>query len=251
MTDTPRDAMELRDEDRLPWLEPAEEYEAEDGISPLKLAGFVLAGLVAIGLIIGGIYWWQGRQAARSGGEGELIAAQEGDYKVRPDQPGGMTVEGQGDTQFATSEGEAPKGRIDLSALPEAPVETGPTATDAAAPKAAPRPAQAKAVAEVPASSGKLTAKAPTAQPGAPARPAAGGAMIQLGAFSSEAAANQAWARLSRRFAFLAPLGKSVASTDVGGATLYRLRATAADGAQARDLCGRLKVGGENCLVVS
>lgn len=249
MSDTTRDEMELRDEDRLPWLEPAEDFDEEEGISPAKLAAFVIAGLVAIGIVIGGIYWWQGRQMGVTGGEGELIAAQEGDYKVKPDQPGGMAVEGKGDTAFATSAGEAPKGAIDLDALPEAPVER-------AAPAPAPQPkapvqAQAKGVAKVPESGGRLAPKAPAAQPGAPARAAAGGTLIQLGAFSSEASANKAWERLSKRFAFLAPLGKSVASTEVSGATLYRLRANAGSSEQARDFCGRLKVGGENCIVVS
>jgi SPOR domain len=249
MSDTTRDEMELRDEDRLPWLEPAEDFDEEEGISPAKLAAFVIAGLVAIGIVIGGIYWWQGRQARAVGGEGELIAAQEGDYKVKPDQPGGMAVEGKGDTQFATSAGEAPKGAIDLDALPEAPVERAAPAP-AAQPKAQPQ-AQAKGVAAVPESGGRLAPKAPAAQPGAPARAAAGGALIQLGAFSSESAANKAWERLSKRFAFLGPLTQSVASTQVSGATLYRLCATAASGEQARDFCGRLKVGGENCIVVS
>jgi hypothetical protein len=41
----------------------------------------------------------------------------------------------------------------------------------------------------------------------------------------------------------------SVEPTEVGGSTLYRLRATA--GAQANTLCGRLKVAGESCLVVN
>jgi hypothetical protein len=249
MTDIGRDEMELRDEDRLPWLEPAEDFDEEEGISPAKLAAFVIAGLVAIGIVIGGIYWWQGRQASVAGGEGELIAAQEGDYKVKPDQPGGMAVEGKGDTQFATSAGEAPKGAIDLDALPEAPVERAAPAP-AAQPKA-PVQAQAKGVAKVPESGGRLAPKAPAAQPGAPARAAAGGALIQLGAFSSEASANKAWERLSKRFVFLAPLGKSVASTEVSGATLYRLRANAGSSDQARDFCGRLKVGGENCIVVN
>ena len=250
MTDMGRDEMELRDEDRLPWLEAAEEIDEEEGISPAKLAAFVIAGLVAIGIVIGGIYWWQGRQAVQ-GGDGELIAAPEGDYKVKPDQPGGMAVDGKGDTQFATSAGEAPKGAIDLDALPEAPVERA-AARAAQAPAAQPKAqAQAKAVTTVPESGGRLAPRAPAAQPGAPARAAAGGgALIQLGAFSSEAAANKAWERLSKRFAFLAPLGKSVASTEVAGATLYRLRANAGSSDQARDLCGRLKVGGENCIVV-
>lgn len=252
MTDVGRgDDLELRDEDRLPWLEAVDEVDEEQGISAIKLAAYVIAGLIAIGIVIGGIYWWQGRQAINAGGEGELIAAQEGDYKVRPDDPGGMKVEGRGDTQFATSEGAAPKGAIDLDALPEAPVaRPGPTVADAAA-KAPPRAVAPSAGIVVPASGGRLAPTAPAAQPGRPVRAAPGGALIQLGAFSSEASANQAWGRLSKRFAFLAPLGQAVEKADVAGATVYRLRANAGSSGQARDFCGRLKVGGENCLVVN
>jgi hypothetical protein len=76
-----------------------------------------------------------------------------------------------------------------------------------------------------------------------------GGAVIQLGAYGSQSGARDAWTRLSKRFAYLAPLTMSVEPTEVGGSTLYRLRATA--GAQANTLCGRLKVAGESCLVVN
>ncbi len=73
----------------------------------------------------------------RSGGEPEMIAAPEGDYKVKPDEPGGMKVEGKGDTAYAASEGADPKGVINVDAAPEAPVT--------AAPKQQPAPTPAPA----------------------------------------------------------------------------------------------------------
>ena len=108
------------DDDRLPWLEAVDEDEGDDGPSAAKLIAFVVIGLVAIGLIVGGLFW----MGNRTGGDGEpeLIAAPEGDYKVKPDEPGGMNVKGEGDTVFAASEGSTPMGAIDTSSVPEAPV---------------------------------------------------------------------------------------------------------------------------------
>ena len=62
-------------------------------------------------------------------------------------------------------------------------------------------------------------------------------------------AAKDAWGRLSKRFAYLAPLAMTVEEAQVGGGTVYRLRASA--GAQAATICGRLKVAGESCLLVN
>ena len=93
MTDTDRE-LNLQDEDRLPWLEAVETDEDDEGVTGSKLVGLVLAGLLALGVLVGGIWWLRGQQAAGPGGDGTLIAAQEGDYKVKPDEPGGMKVEG-------------------------------------------------------------------------------------------------------------------------------------------------------------
>ena len=41
----------------------------------------------------------------------------------------------------------------------------------------------------------------------------------------------------------------TVEEAQVGGGTVYRLRASA--GAQAGTICGRLKVAGESCLLVN
>ena len=233
MTDVRADDPALDDEDRLPWLEAVDEDERSDGPGAAKLIAFVIIGLVAIGLIVGGLFWMGSRVGQNVGAEGEpeVIAAPEGDYKVKPDDPGGMKVEGEGDTAFATSEGADPKGSINVNAVPETPVTAPPKAQPAPAP-AAPAPKAAPAPAP----------KAP-----APAAPAAGGANIQLGAFSSQAGANNAWKALSARFKYLAPLSHSVTSAQVGGKTLYRLRA---GGPGAKDLCGRLRVAGESCVVV-
>ncbi|MDI1295567.1 MAG: SPOR domain-containing protein, partial [bacterium] len=81
------------------------------------------------------------------------------------------------------------------------------------------------------------------------AKPVVGGAMIQLGAYASASGAKDAWGKLSKRFAYLAPLTMAVEPAEVGGGTVYRLRATA--GSQASALCGKLKVAGESCMVVN
>ena len=81
----------------------------------------------------------------------------------------------------------------------------------------------------------------------ATASAAAAGPTIQLGAFSSQASANNAWRALSGRFRYLPPLGHSVVAVQSGGRTLYRLRASGAD---AGSICRRLQVAGEDCAVV-
>ncbi len=224
------DDMPLSDEDRLPWLEAVEEDDKRDGPTAAKLVAFVVIGLVAIGLIVGGLFWLGNRsRGGDAAGDPELIAAAEGPYKKRPDEAGGMKVDDKASTSLAASEGSDPKGNINVNAVPETPLVAGPKAPQqpaAAQPKQAPAPA----------------APAPKQAPAAPA--AAGGVTVQLGAFSSNASAESAWKALSGRFKYLAPLSHSVTSVTVGGKTLYRLRASGAD---AANLCGRLRVAGESC----
>src|SRR3546814_19250404 len=73
--------------------------------------------------------------------------------------------------------------------------------------------------------------------------------MIQLGAYGNQAFAKDAWKRLSKRFTYLEPLPMSIEQAEVGGSTVYRLRAAA--GGQASTLCGKLKVAGESSMVVN
>jgi hypothetical protein len=217
-------------DDRLPWLEAVEDEGGGDGPSALKLIVAVLIGLAAIGGFVGGLFWLNNRSggAEVASGAPELIKAPEGAYKVKPDKPGGMTVEGEGDTAFNAAQGANPKGTIDTSKVPEAPVTKG-------------RPN------DEPLLKAPAPTNAPTPAANAPAPAAGPGGSIQLGAFSSQAAANNAWKALSGRFGYLAPLSHNVVPVASGGKTLYRLRAS---GPGAGSLCGRLRVAGETCVTV-
>ena len=235
--------MNLREEDRLPWLETVEPDEQETvGIG--RVIALVVLGLAILAAIIFGIYKVQQRAPT---GDGQLIAAQEGDYKVKPDDAGGLKVKGEGDSAIATSAGKAGNGAIDLRGVPEAPV-AGKRAVAAKADGSAGR----NAVAQVPASGGRLVAAAPLgASRNTAAGTPAGGSLVQLGAYPSEAVANAAWTSFSKRFGYVAALGKSVQPVATGGRTLYRLRVNAGSANQAADICGRLRVAGETCFVAS
>lgn len=212
MTDTRFGGGRIDDDNQMPWLEPVEEEREPSGPSFGKLIGLVILGLVLLGAVVGGYSWWS--QQGATGGDGELIPAQPGPYKIKPADAGGMEIEGEGDTSFAASAGEEPAGKIDMSAVPEAPVVR-------AAPKAMP---------------------STKAGEGAAAQDSGS---IQLGSFSSEAAASKAWEALADRFAYLEPLNHSILPATVEERTVYRLRAS---GPGAADICGRLQIAGETCL---
>jgi hypothetical protein len=215
MTDTDRDGLNLDDPDRLPWLETADGYEYDSGASPLKVAGLVLGGLALLAAIVGGIYWMQRNQSGGTAGNGELIAAQEGNYKVLPTDPEGKKFEGEGDSSFAASDGK----KVDT--------KMGSAKTDPA--KAGPATATASANGPVP----------------------AGSAFVQLGAFSDAAKADQAWAALGKRFGFLSGVNRKIAeATAEGGRKVFRLQAVTPNAAGAQQLCAKLKATGENCLIV-
>jgi hypothetical protein len=237
------------EEDRLPWLEPVEDETAEEGVSAARLIAGLIVALVALGLVVGGVYWLKQRASESSAAAGEptLIAAQPGPYKIKPAEAGGMQVKGQDDSAYAASEGADPNARIDLSKVPEAPIAKGQPASQPTPAQVAqaPAPAPVKTV-PVPASKpvpAPAPAKAETAAASAPT-----GGTIQLGALDSQAKAEAAWKSLSGRYSSLAALNHSVVKAEVNGKTYYRLRASA--GGQASSICSKLKVAGEACTVV-
>lgn len=239
MGDYARGRLDLDDEERLPWLEPAIDDEEEEGLSPLRLLGFILAGLIVIGAVVAGIWLVQNRAAGGAAGEGKLIAAPAGDYKIPAKEADARKFEGEGDASFAASEGVAREGRIDPSRVPEAPMTPTGGASGAKAPVAG-KPSQSVTA---------RVADETNARPATTAARPTGGGAIQLGAYGSQAGAKDAWKRLSKRFTYLEPLTMSIEAAEVGGSTVYRLRAAA--GAQSSTLCGRLKVAGESCMVVN
>ncbi len=218
MTDADGDAgLNLDDPDRLPWLETADGYEYEESASPLKVAGMVLAGLALLAAIVGGIYWMQRNQSGGDG-NGELIAAAEGEYKVPPadGEAKGKSFEGEGDAAFAASEGKKAGATID--------------------------PAKAKAdAAKNAAPGGAVAATGPVP---------AGAGLVQVGAFSNGTEAELTWADMAKRFGFLSGLNhKTIEGTGEGGRKVFRLNAVTANAAAAQQLCAKIKAAGENCLV--
>ncbi len=238
MTETDRE-LGLQDEDRLPWLEAVENDVEEDSVDTGRVLGFIIAGLLAVAVVVGGVTWLRSQDPQ---GDGTLIAAQEGDYKVKPDQPGGMKVEGQGDSAFATSEGAEATGKIDQRTMPEAPVAATKSATPPV--KTAATSTKPVVTAVVPPSTGALAPKAPVQQPGAVQT--AGGGLVQFGAYGSQASAEAAWSRLTAANPSLAKFPKSIVAAAVGGNTFYRLRANAGSPANATAVCKQVG----NCIVV-
>lgn len=221
MNNTNNNGLNLDDPNRLPWLETADGYEYDDRASPLRIAVMLLAGLVLLAAISGAIYWLQRNQIGGANGNGQLIAAPAGAYKVKPQDAGGKRFEGEGDSAFAASEG----------------TKTGATLVPAA-----------KIAAAAPAAA---TASAPVAAPATNAAPSASTVMVQLGAFGDSAKADAAWAALNKRFGFLAGMNRKIAETNVeGGRKVFRLQAVTANSSEAQQLCAKLKVAGENCLIV-
>lgn len=217
MSDTKNDDLGLDDPDRLPWLETADGYDYDESASPLKMAAMVLAGLALLAAIVGAIYWLQRNNSTGTTGKGELIAAQEGDYKVRPTDPQGKKFEGEGDAAFAASEGKKTGATIAPPTKTTAPATAAPAKTAATA-----------------------TASAP-----------AGAVMVQLGAFNNAAQAETAWAAFGKRFGFLSGVNRKIAEANVeGGRKVFRLQAITPNAAAAQQLCAKLKAAGENCLIV-
>jgi hypothetical protein len=74
---------------------------------------------------------------------------------------------------------------------------------------------------------------------------------VQLGAFSSEAAATNEWQQLTRRFsADLHGLSPHVVAANTSNGNIFRLQAQVADEARARAICDALKKQAQACVAV-
>ena len=211
--------LEFGDEDvRLPWLETDGDEEDEvKGYSGGQLTTLLVLGLLAVAVIVGGIWWaLSTRKDEVLVADGSVIAAPEQPYKERPKDPGGKTFAGTGDTSFAVSEGQTRPARLGENAAP------------------------------------KTAAVEPATKPSASASPAApvpSGVGVQIAAYTSRAQADAGWTRLSTQYEVLSGLNHRVVegSADIG--TVYRLQVLAGDSSAAHALCGRLKAAGLACQV--
>lgn len=214
------------DGEALPWLEAVEDEDEPRGVSARKMLA-ALALVLAGAAVVAATMFWVGRQQGGSGPP-QLIRAEAGPYKVRPDDPGGLDVAGESGTAFATGAGEDSDSQLDLSQLKDPPP---PPPSEEGEPKRLPPNETREPVPPAP----------PEPAPGAGAA-----AVIQLGAYGSTAKADTAWRMLSSQFPEVAALTKIVVPYSGG----YRLRAGASSSAEARAACAAVTAGGENCFVV-
>jgi hypothetical protein len=214
-------------EEALPWLEGVEDEDEPPAVSGRKMLAALVLVLLGVAIVAGTLFWI-GRQDHGSGPP-ELIKAEPGPYKVRPDDPGGLDVAGDSGTAYATGAGEDSDAQLDTSKLAEVP--------DAAdeQPKTLPPNETKEPV--------KPEPPKPEPQPVAPS--GARGTIIQLGAYASTGKAETAWRLLSSRFPEVSRLNKLVVQFSGG----YRLRAAASSPAEAQAACRAVTAGGENCFV--
>jgi hypothetical protein len=246
------------DEGNLPWLETDDGIEEYESADTGRMIGFVLLGLVALAAIVGGIWWATHRTPdPELVADGSTVAAPATPYKEAPKNPGGKTFDGTGDSSFAVSEGQVRPARLgqgDASAKPSLGVDpSSPTGmgatrnTSAAAGAATSAAASATAAKAANASAPKAAPSQPAAS--APAVAAAAGTAVQVGAYSTRASADAAWARLSQQYSALSGVRHRVVEGQADIGTVFRLQALPGDGAAAGALCGRLKSAGLACQV--
>jgi len=220
-------ALDLGEEERLPWLESAEDLEAEQhNRGHHRLIAAAVVALIVLALLVDGIYWVTHRGGSAKPADGSLIEASKDPYKVAPNDPGGKKFAGTGDSSFKVSQGEHPDASLAGSA--------GTTPPPAAAP--------------APSATPSLAAKN-TAHEVAPTKPAGSGVAVQVGAYSSNALAEAGWSRLTAGHDLLKGLGHRVVEGKADIGTVYRLQALAADGSAATSLCSHLEADGVKCQV--
>lgn len=255
------DGFDLEERDQLPWLEPAETDDGEEGFSVMRVAGLVVLGLVLLGVIVGGGWWLKHRGPASADGEASIIKAPDGAYKVAANNPDARKFEGEGDESYAASEGGEANGTIDASQVAETPMTRvkDKAMAKADASKSAAQTAKRAVTAKV---ADATTVRTGTAKTSAGAKStatsksrsaaAAGGEtdMIQLGAYSSKTIADNGWRSLTSRFDALGEHKRIIEPVTVSGQTLYRLRTGMGSKAAAKAMCGKLLIAGESCIVV-
>jgi hypothetical protein len=229
----PSPALDLGEEERLPWLESADDIEPEGQVGGHhRLMAFGVVALLVLAVLVSGVYWLTHRGTSTRPADGSLIAASKDPYKIAPSDPGGKKFAGTGDESFKVSQGQHPDASLAGSA--------GTTP-----PPAAPEPSAPASVAGAAASA----AAPPKPAAPAPAHAAAGGVAVQVGAYSSNARAEQEWSRLSGAHDALKGLGHRVVEGKADIGTVYRLQALAADGSAANSLCSHLEADGVKCQV--
>ncbi len=199
-----------------------------------------------------------------------VIAAPSGAMRVKPANPGGMTVIGANQDLMADGSGGD---SVKMQSGPEKPALAALHALEAKAPAAgAPPPAVAPVIPAVPPASAPAAAAAspppasvaapivatparvsPPASSAAPQRPAPAATQVQLAAMDSRQAAMAEWQRLAQRMpALLDNRQPTVERAEVGGRTVWRLRTAGfATIAVATQFCQQVRAQGGGCSIAA
>ena len=213
---TVEEELELAEEDEsLPWLESADDYEEDEGVDGSRLLMFALLGLAALIAIVGGI-WWATNRAPDSAmvADGSTIE-NPGEFKEKPEDPGGAEVAGTGSVAPGVAEGQRSEGRIADGSDAKPSIDTDQGGSTGASQEA----------------SGN------------------GGTGVQVGAYSSRAKAEQGWKELTGRYSALSGFKYRIVQGQADIGTVYRLQAVAGSRSAANSLCSKLKSAGGSCQV--
>lgn len=202
-------------DDRLPWLESGEEDNlASGGVDTGRVMMMGLLALLVLLAVVAAIWFVSNRAGSEPAPDGSVIAAPEGPYKVRPEDEGGKTFAGTGDTSFAVGEGETRDARL----------ATGPAA----------RPSVASTL---------------SPDGGAESQPAQTGVGVQVGAYSRREDAEAGWATLIRQTEALSGVNHRIVEGQADIGRVFRLQAVAGSRDAANRLCAALKADGLACQV--
>jgi cell division protein FtsN len=252
---------------QLPGRQTSEPDDSRRGL-------ILLVGAILVIAVFGGAVWNAYRGGVRAGEDAAIPQlADAGPFKERPEpseQPKTDTLDA---SVFERIEGPAPSSATGeqiaaspaatapaaaspspVASAPAQPVSTTPQGeTRPVAPAAAPSDTPAAAPAVVAVAAARAATQAPAS---APASGRSGGFdpagrfVVQIGASTTEAGADQEWARWASRAGDLMSGGeKYIVRADVGGRTVYRVRvgsfATAED---ADGFCAAFKGMGGDCF---
>ncbi|HZF46155.1 MAG TPA: SPOR domain-containing protein, partial [Sphingomonadaceae bacterium] len=130
---------------------------------------------------------------------------------TKPENPGGKTFAGTGDTSFAVAEGKGREAKLAEDDAPRPSIDT-------------------KAASPV-------------------VNEQKGGIGVQVGAYSNRESAEQGWQKLVRQFEVLSGVSHRVVEGQADIGKVYRLQAVAGDMAGANALCSSLRASGGSCQV--
>ena len=233
------------DEEALPWLESSD-YAEDDGVDPGRLVGFVLLGLLALGLLVGGIWFLTNRGPdPELVADGSTIEAPEGDYKRKPDEAGGREFPGTGDVAPAVGEGQTREGRL---ADGDGAGSTGGAARPSVDAPSTGSSASASNTNGDATTGGTRNGSATGSSTGSSTNSSTGPS-VQVGAYSSKAAAEAGWSQLGRQTSALSGVRYRIVEGQADIGKVFRLQATPGDLAAANRLCTALKADGVACQV--